>query len=203
MSWSSGQRSVLLAGTAGLLIGASVVFILMKTPAPEQLRPVRHAEVRTLFYSNIELDPHGACDAVFPVERTITFDSFNHAADAEQRGATVLTQLFAGPTAEEVSQGFSSFFSAETAGLLRKLRIHEGNEQTAYIDLHDMRYSLSGANSSCGSLSFFAQLEHTMRATVGVSQIRYAFEGNPEMFYNWMQIGCGAAEKLCDPEPFR
>lgn len=192
---------VIAAASVGVVIGLALAFLFMQDTAPTYPEP--HAEVRTLFYSNIDLDPIGACDVVFPVERTVSFASAEEAGNAKRRAKAVLTHLFTGPTAEEVHQGFSSFFSSDTANLMRSVHIAGSGERTAYIDLHDLRHALAGANSSCGSLSFFAQVEHTMRATVGVAQIRYAFEGDPEMFYDWMQIGCDATTDLCDPGPFR
>lgn len=213
MSWSTSAKRVIPAGIVGVLLGVllggGVAGVFMQgKPLPPSTPPVltsadSHSEVRTLFYSNIDLDPSSDCDVVFPVERTIEFVAAQDAHDAELRAAAVLAQLFAGPTPVEKRQGFSSFFSGETTELLRKVRIQEGDERTAYINLHDMRQTLAGANSSCGSLSFLAQLDHTLRATIAVSTIRYAFEGDPELFYNWMQIGCGATEKLCDPAPFQ
>lgn len=213
MSWSTSAKRVIPAGIVGVLVGAligvgfAVVFMQGQPPSPSTpptpTSTDSHSEVRTLFYSNIDIDPSSDCDVVFPVERTIEFAATQDAHDAELRATAVLSQLFAGATPAEERQGFSSFFSAETAELLRKVRIQEGDVRTAYIDLHDMRQTLAGANSSCGSLSFLAQLEHTLRATVAVSRIRYAFEGDPELFYNWMQIGCGATDKLCDPAPFQ
>ncbi len=192
---------VIAAASLGIAIGLALAFLFMHRTAPTD--PGHHAEVRTLFYSNIDLDPIGNCDVVFPVERTVSFASAEDAHNAEGRAAAVLTELFAGPTAEEERQGFSSFFSSETSNLMRSVHIEGSRERIAYIDLQDLRHALAGANSSCGSLSFFAQVEHTMRATAGVSQIRYAFDGDPEMFYDWMQIGCDATTDHCDPEPFR
>lgn len=201
MSSHAKALMVIAAASVGVVIGVALAFLFIQGTAPPD--PVSHAEVRTLFYSNIDLDPSGTCDVVFPVERTVSFVSAEEAGSAERRAKAVLTHLFAGPTAEEAHQGFSSFFSSETADLMRSVSIAGSGERTAYINLHDLRHALAGANSSCGSLSFFAQVEHTMRATVGVSQIRYAFDGDPEMFYDWMQIGCDATTDLCDPEPFR
>ena len=78
------------------------------------------------------------CDAVFPVPRPSMSTTYGAAA--------ALEALFTGPTPAERSQGYRSFFSVRTAGLLKRLKIKDG---VAYIDLHDKRQELTGATSSC------------------------------------------------------
>ena len=131
------------------------------------------------------------CDAVFPVPRASP--STTNVAEA------ALEALFRGPTAEERSQGYRSFFSARTAGLLKRLKIKSG---IAYVDLHDRRQELTGATSSCGSAEFFTQIQRTLGQFPTIERIIFAIEGQPRVFYDWMELECDQANDNCDPGPF-
>lgn len=161
-------------------------------PVPTETSPAASATpdvtTVTIYFSK---DDQTDCSSVAPVERTVSA-----AADVPQ---AALNQLFAGPTEAEEAEGYSSWFSEETADILLSLRI-ENN--TAYVNLQDIRPIIPGANSSCGSQAFFAQIETTLKNTAPVEQVFYAIEGDPEAFYEWMQLGCDPALNNCDPAPF-
>lgn len=131
------------------------------------------------------------CDAVFPVSRATPSSSI--------QPSLLLETLFLGPTPDERIQGYHSFFSERTAGLLRRMKIEAG---TAYIDLHDLRTELSGITSSCGGAEFFNQIERTLAVIPGIARIIFAIEGNPKAFYDWMEMECDARNDQCDPRPF-
>jgi spore germination protein GerM len=133
-----------------------------------------------------------ACSAVFAVDRTVPKTSAIAAA--------ALRNLFRGPSSRERSEGYRSFFSASTAGLLRRVRIEA---KTAYLDLNDMRHILSGATSSCGSAELQAQVERTLLQFPTVERVIYAIEGDPRTFYEWMNEPCSQANDNCDAAPFR
>ncbi|MFT6925769.1 MAG: hypothetical protein ACJAZP_001358 [Psychromonas sp.] len=131
------------------------------------------------------------CDAVFAVSRS--------SPSTTNGAAAALEALFKGPTAEERSQGYRSYFSVRTAGLLKRLKIKAG---IAYIDLHDRRQELTGATSSCGSAEFFTQIQRTLEQFPTIERILFAIEGQPRVFYDWMDFECDQTNDNCDPTPF-
>jgi hypothetical protein len=76
----------------------------------------------------------------------------------------------------------------------------QGN--TAYVDLTDVRPLMPSANTSCGQQTFFAEVETTLRRVRPVERVIYAIEGDPAPFYEWMQLGCSAANDYCERAPF-
>lgn len=160
-----------------------------ETPAPPQDQPVTRFNV---YFNNDSLTGGTTvCDAVFPLTRSSPLT----ANDA----FTALEALFLGPTPEERSQGYRSFFSERTAGLLKGLKIKAG---TAYLDLYDRRDELSGVTSSCGSAEFFSQIQRTLGEFPTIERIIFAIEGNPSVFYDWMELECAQTNDNCDPAPF-
>jgi hypothetical protein len=145
-----------------------------------------------VWFPNDRLNPDPQdCRAVFPVERRVPRTLAVAAAS--------LRELFAGPTPEEAAAGHRSVFSAATAGLLKHVHIRSG---TAYVDLHDLGESMSGATSSCGAAEFQAQVARTLQRYPTIDRVIYAFDGNPRAFYEWMNESCGPANDDCDPRPF-
>ncbi len=146
----------------------------------------------TLFFGNTEFNPDMIdCSLVYPVERLALIGD-NPAAD-------VLNLLFAGPTAAEQTDGYVSHFSEETADILRSVHIAT---DTAYVDLADIRSLLPAVSSACGSAAFMAEVETSLRANVPVQRILFALEGDPALFYEWIQVGCTEEDDFCDPTPF-
>ncbi len=110
-----------------------------------------------------------------------------------------LRLLFAGPSEAERAAGWRSPFSAATAGWLQRLVIRQG---TAYVDLSDLRQELSGATSGCGAAELRAQMDRTLLQFKSVRRVRYAIDGDPRAFHEWLGEDCGAANGHCDPRPF-
>jgi hypothetical protein len=141
------------------------------------------------------------CDGVKPVPREVP---------ATESVATVaLRELFRGPTEDEVRlYGVGSAFSAVTADLLRSVHVEAG---TAYVDLRPFDQfaagtALGGYGTSCGMGAFYGQVEATLRQFPTVREVRYAFDGDPRAFVEYMQGGCPdpiPAGDPCDPAPFR
>jgi spore germination protein GerM len=131
------------------------------------------------------------CTAVFSVERVVP--------KTTAVASAALRELFGGPVPAEREAGYRSFFSAPTAGLLKDVRV-QGN--TAYVDLHDMRAVLSGATSSCGAAEFQSQVSHTLLQFPTIRRVIYAIDGEPSIFYEWMNESCGTANDNCDARPF-
>lgn len=130
------------------------------------------------------------CSLVYPVERNI----FNITPE------TALIELFAGPTAAEKSQGYSSFFSEKTKSILKGVKVQNN---IAYVNLTDIRKIIPNVSTSCGSKQFTQQIKLTlMRTNSNINDIRFAINSNPQTFYNWIQIGCDKKLNNCDPKPF-
>jgi spore germination protein GerM len=110
-----------------------------------------------------------------------------------------LQELFAGPTPKERAEGYRSWFSENTRGILKDVRI-EG--RTAYVDLHDLRPLIPGATSSCGSAEFFAQVEATLEQFQTVERVVLAIEGESRRFYDWMEMECDQTNDYCDASRF-
>jgi hypothetical protein len=144
-----------------------------------------------VYFNNEQITPEGNtdCGLVYGVERTST----SQQASYEEK----LNTLFAGPTEEEKSAGYTSFFSSQTSGILKSVKI---DGSTAYVDLQDVRNLIPSASSSCGSASFTSQVEETLKHDREISKVIYAINGDPEVFYEWMQFGC--SENICDKTPF-
>lgn len=178
---------LLLAGLAGLawLTGALPAF------ASDPPRAAGSLSVR-VWFSNDRLNPDPTnCRAVFPVDRQVP-------ATRAVAAATLRT-LFAGPTPQEAAAGYRSVFSPASSNLLKSVQIRKG---TAYVDLHDLGETLSGATSSCGASEFQAQVAASLKRYPAVKRVIYAFDGNPRSFYDWMNESCGPANDDCNPRPF-
>lgn len=157
---------------------------------PEQAKAVPMPV--TLYFGNTEFNPDMVdCSLVYPVQRQALLGD-NPAED-------VLNLLFAGPTEAEQADGFISFFSEETAAILQDVRIAA---DTAYVNLADIRSLLPAVSSSCGSAAFLAEVETSLRANVPVQRVLFALEGDPALFYEWIQVGCTEENDFCDPSPF-
>ena len=140
-------------------------------PAEEPSEPQSHAF--EVFFTNLEL---GEIGEVFPVARETSEDELPLAA---------LRELLAGPTAQEQEQGYSSWFSADTAELSVSVRIDDG---TASVDL-DPRLPevIPGASTSAGSTALLAELDTTLEQFPEIDRARYRLGGDVAAFYEWLQ----------------
>jgi spore germination protein GerM len=146
-----------------------------------------------VYFSRIE--GTSSCSVVEAVPREVP--------ETEAVATAALEELFQGPTEAEKGVGLSSSFSAETQDLLRHVHVADG---TAYLDLDRALLDIDEASASCGGSALMASIEATLEQFPTVDDVRYAVEGEPRTFYDFVQIGCptpGAAGDRCDPEPFR
>ncbi|MFZ1284593.1 MAG: GerMN domain-containing protein [Propionicimonas sp.] len=145
-----------------------------------------------VYFGNSVLDPGATdCARVFAVTRTVP---------AGTDGLTpAMQELLAGPTPAEAAQGYHSWFSAATADALISARV---SGSTSYVDLTDLRSTIPNASTSCGSAALLAQLGTTAQQAGMTPQVRYAIEGHPRTFWEWLQRGCDAGNDNCDPAPF-
>ena len=99
-----------------------------------------------------------------------------------------LEQLSQGPTAEERAAGISSWFSSETAGMLRHVSIDEHG--FAIVDFEDFRPIIPGASTSFGSRILVLELNSTVSQFETVRSVEYRIEGSCEVFWNFLQTEC-------------
>jgi spore germination protein GerM len=145
-----------------------------------------------LYFSNSKLSGNNSdCNKSYPVERTIS--------KTPAIATAALHQLFLGPTAEEVSKGYSSLFSDKTRSILRSVEIANS---VAYVNLVDIRQIIPNASTSCGAASFLAQTGATLKQFSTIKKVIYAIDGKTSTFYKWLQIGCGPDNNDCDDTPF-
>ena len=160
--------------------------------------PIQEETMDVQIYFSSEKDNEGLmdCRKTEPVKRTVikTTDMVNMAME----------QLFAGPTEAEMANGLAKFnwHDAEMGDYVKRVFVQEN---TAYVDWVDFRTyeKLFFHNSSSGACYVIPPLEDTFLDFPGIERVIYAFDGDPEAFYEWMQIGCYPEDDICDPTPFQ
>jgi len=170
------------------LVLLSVVFVCTTVQAQQPTMKIK------LYFPNAKHDKGDCAVSVYPTVRTI--------AKTNTVAKAALEQLFAGPTEEEKAKGFYSDFSDATKSLLVSVNIKNRN---AYVNMRDLTASSSIGNftTSCGGSNFFGQVENTLRQFRTVRKVFFAFEGDPSLFYDWMQIGeCPKELRNCDASNF-
>jgi hypothetical protein len=128
--------------------------------------------VRVYFHEQApgpESDPH----KVVAVSRTMP--------RSPKVATAALNELLRGPTAGERAAGYWSFFSDDTAGMLRSVRVTAG---TGFADFRDFRRLLPNATGSYGSTALLAELDATLRQFPTIKRTLYAFNGEVPAFYS-------------------
>lgn len=109
----------------------------------------------------------------------------------EEQGADSLAlavgELLRGPTIDEREAGLSSFFSAETAGMVRSVSLRGG---VAYIDFRDFSAIIPNASTSAGSAQLLDEVAGTIFQFDGIEEAELTFDGSCDAFWNWLQRGC-------------
>ncbi len=167
------------------------------SPGTESPGTIAAYEVE-IYQGRSDGDERGRCDRVFPVTRVSRGPSPLQVA---------LEELLAGPTPDEEDDGYTSWFSQQTAGTLRSADAEAG---VAHVDFFDFSRTIPGASTSCGSAALLAQLDRTVEQFPEVLRAVYSFEGDVEAFYHWLQLAppeepsCsaagGALELQTEPE---
>ncbi len=152
--------------------------------------PQRGTKLAVIYYSNSRRAAgENDCGLVYGVERSLA-----NASDPTE----VLHSLFSGPTKEEAANGYNSLFSERTKGILRGVNV---KNKIAYVDLEDITKIIPNASASCGSREFMSEVTETLKHNLGISEVRFAINANPETFYDFVQIGCSG--DLCDKTNFK
>ena len=160
--------------------------------APVQAQP-QTMKIK-LYFPNAKYNQPDCSVPVYPTVRTI--ERTTAVAKA------TLEQLFGGPTSDEKAKGFYSDFSDATKSLLISVNI---KNRVAYVNLRDLTAisTIGNFTTSCGGSNFFGQVETTLRQFPTIRKVFFAFEGNPSLFYDWMQIGeCPKELRNCDASNF-
>lgn len=172
---------------AAVVVGMALVFFDFLSPTPS---PAKQQTITLSVYFGHKNISQTNCSAVLPVKRIVPYTT-GVAREA-------LRQLFIGPTTEEKQSGYSSAWESDPS-LLKGVFIQNS---IAYVDLKDIRHSLAGISSSCGSAAAIAQLTATLTQFSSISDVRIAINENPQIFYDWIQMGCVTENNYCNPTPF-
>lgn len=162
--------------------------------APAAYGQSRQAVTIKLYFPNTNYDKGECSVKVHPVTRKIP--------KTDAVGKAVLEQLFAGPTGSEKAKGFYSEFSEATKSFLISVNV---KNKTAYVNLRDLTSTTNIGNftTSCGGSNFFGQVENTLKQFSTIKKIFFAMDGDPSLFYDWMQMGeCPKELKNCDASNF-
>lgn len=108
-----------------------------------------------------------------------------------------LTELLKGPTEAERKDGFSSWFSEDTEGLLRSTYLN--HEYRAVVDFTDFSRIIPNASTSYGSWGLTQALNSTVFQFDEIQAVEYRFNGDCKAFGDWLQVG----ECLVMPRPPR
>lgn len=133
------------------------------------------------------------CGKVSVVNRTIL--------NTRSTALAALEQLFSGPTTQEKERGLLDFsITEQTASNLKRIFIKNG---VAYLDWKDLRIVIPSVGSSCGSVGFLKPIEATLMQFPTVTKVIHAIDGQPSVFYNWIQMGCSSENNNCDATPYQ
>jgi spore germination protein GerM len=136
---------------------------------------------------SMTLYPHFTRDEEpHPVPRPVRIDPRVHPAE------NALRELLRGPREEERARGFTSFFSEETAGMLRDVRLEAGR---LHVDFFDFRDVIPNASSAAGSRALLGELNATAFQFAEVREIDYRIEGSCDAFWNFLQRGCEIVDR--------
>lgn len=156
------------------------------TTLSEEPTDFGESQVHLYLLDNDAIEGGGECDSVIAVDRPI---------DKPFPGLPrVLRELMSGATDQETADGYGSWFTPDTADDLMGTAMVG---TTLYVNFADFSADISNASTSCGSAGLLAQLDTTLMETTGATTVCYAFDGDQDAFWEWLQMGpregCDAA----------
>jgi spore germination protein GerM len=107
------------------------------------------------------------------------------AETSQDKYRNTLIELLEGPDEEE--DDVVSLFSSDTASALNNLEVIDN---TAFIDLQDLREIIPSGNSSCNAQALTAQIDQTLTQFDAIDDVVISLEGSVFDFYEWLQLGC-------------
>ena len=120
--------------------------------------------------------------AVVPVQRETS------AAGVEDRLATAIEALLAGPTPDEEAAGLRSWFSAQTADRLERVSVDEAGH--AIVQFADFSDAIPNASTAGGRQQLLAELRSTILQFQEVEAAELWFDGSCQAFWQWLQSVC-------------
>ena len=120
--------------------------------------------------------PSGINTEVFAVERDVELPRVLSGA---------VQALLEGPTAAEQDEGYWSWFSEETAGMLTSVRLDSGVAEVSFDPA--LATVIPNASTSYGSTVLLAALDATTLQFPTVDDVVYSFDGDVDAFYGWLQ----------------
>jgi hypothetical protein len=123
------------------------------------------------------------CDATADGELVALY---RHVADSGGVLKASLTALLGGPNTAETNARITSWFSAETAEMLRSVNLEGGH---AVVDFRDLRDAIPNASTSAGSARLLEELDATVFQFPSVTTAEYRINGSCEAFTEWLQLG--------------
>lgn len=103
--------------------------------------------------------------------------------------SAAVMELVRGPTPEEEAEGITSWFSPETADLVRAVSM--GGDGQVLVDFHaELRDRAPGATSSMGAELVLMELNETLFQFPDVQSVEYTIDGSCEAFWNWLEYEC-------------
>jgi hypothetical protein len=101
---------------------------------------------------------------------------------------SAMLALVRGPTVEESRRGFTSWFGAPTAGLLRDVTLNRGS---AVIDFDGrLKAVIPNASTSSGSEALLEQIRLTVLPFDDVDQVELRLNGSCAAFGEWLERDC-------------
>lgn len=101
---------------------------------------------------------------------------------------TALEWLMRGPAEEERAAGLTSWFSGETAAVLRSAEVDD--EGHATVEFQDLRPLIPNASTSAGSHMLLQELNGTVFQFPEIESVEYRMGGSCALFWEWLQYEC-------------
>lgn len=105
--------------------------------------------------------------------------------------ATPLTaseELLKGPTQDERSNGYWSWFDTKTAGMLNSVTITADGR--AVVDFKDFSAVIPNASTAAGAGQLLREIGLTLAQFDQINEIEFLFDGDCEAFWGWLQTDC-------------
>ena len=167
-----------------LVLGGGIFAACSSLPfAPPSSKPsptsVSDGDTVRAFFTFGDAEPYER-EAYVGVERAVPKD-----AGVEERLRIVLQELVKGPTSSERLEGLASWFTDETAELVRKVVVVGGKARVVF---RDFRRIIPDVSTSSGGIAFQFSLNLTVFQFAEVKQVSYSIEGNCARYWKFLQV---------------